>query len=168
MIALCTETVTMSLEDTELTIGGTSFKGVWIAIVLGIGSTIGGGVWTASSLYSRLESVEARVIPDVAPIEEKISLIETQLEDNNVSQLQGKLAELGTNLVTIKDNYAKMVEFKEEITELEQKVTKMETVVQKAELVTKEVKEFEDDIKVVKKEIQDLWDGMDYLSNPLK
>ena len=105
----------MSLEDTELKIGGTSFKGVWIAIVLGIGSTIGGGVWTASSLYSRLESVEARVIPDVAPIEEKISLIETQLKDNNVAQLQGKLAELGTNLVTIKDNYDKMLEFKEEI-----------------------------------------------------
>ena len=162
------ETVTMSLEDTELTIGGTSFKGVWIAIVLGIGSTIGGGVWTASSLYSRLESVEARVIPDVAPIEEKISLIETQLRDNNVAQLQGKLAELGTNLVTIKDNYDKMLEFKEDIGELEQKVTKMETVVQKAELVTKEVEQFEDDIKVVKKEIQDLWDGMDYLSNPLK
>ena len=134
----------MSLEDTELTIGGTSFKGVWIAIVLGIGSTIGGGVWTASSLYSRLESVEARVIPDVAPIEEKISLIETQLKDNNVAQ------------------------FKEEIAELKQKVTQMETVVQKAELVTEEIKEFEDDVKVVKKEIQELWDGMDYLSNPLK
>jgi chromosome segregation ATPase len=168
MIALCTGIVTMSLEDTELTIGGTSFKGVWIAIVLGIGSTIGGGVWTASSLYSRLESVEARVIPDVAPIEEKISLIETQLKDNNVAQLQGKLAELGTNLVTIKDNYDKMLEFKEEIGELKQKVTKMETVVQKAELVTEEIKEFEDDVKLVKKEIQDLWDGMDYLSNPLK
>ena len=158
----------MSLEATELKIGGTSFKGVWIAIVLGIGSTIGGGVWTASSLYSRLEAVEAKVIPDVAPIEEKISLIETQLRDNNVAQLQGKLAELGTNLVTIKDNYDKMLEFKEDIAALEQKVTKMETVVQKAELVTKEMAEFEDDIKVVKKEIQDLWDGMDYLSNPLK
>ena len=158
----------MGIEDSELTIGGQTFKGAWIAVVLAIGSTIGGGVWTASSLYSRLESVEARVIPDVAPIEEKISLIETQLEDNNVSQLQGKLAELGTNLVTIKENYDKMLEFKEEIGELKQKVTKMETVVQKAELVTEEIKEFEDDVKVVKKEIQDLWDGMDYLSNPLK
>lgn len=158
----------MSIEDSELTIGGQTFKGAWIAVVLAIGSTIGGGVWTASSLYSRLESVEARVIPDVAPIEEKISLIQTQLEDNNVAQLQGKLAELGTNLVTIKDNYAKMLEFKEEIAELKQKVTQMETVVQKAELVTGEIKEFDDDVKVIKREIQDLWDGMDELYNPLK
>ena len=59
----------MSLESTELKIGDTSFKGVWIAIVLGIGSTIGGGVWTASSLYSRLEAVEAQQIPDISPIQ---------------------------------------------------------------------------------------------------
>ena len=53
----------MSLEDTELTIGGTSFKGVYIAILLSLATTIGGGVWTASSLYSRLETAESRYIP---------------------------------------------------------------------------------------------------------
>ena len=158
----------MSLEDTELKIGGTSFKGVWIAIVLGIGSTIGGGVWTASSLYSRLESVEARVIPDVAPIEEKISLIETQLEDNNVAQLQGKLAELGTNLVTIKDQQSGLLLIKQQVTDVEKSVTEMQTVVQKAEIVVKAVDNFEEEIKVLKREIQDLWDGMDELYNPLK
>jgi len=162
------ETVTMSLEDTELKIGGTSFKGVWIAIVLGIGSTIGGGVWTASSLYSRLESVEARVIPDVAPIEEKISLIETQLKDNNVAQLQGKLAELGTNLVTIKDQQSGLLLIKQQVTDVEKSVTEMQTVVQKAEIVVKAVDNFEEEIKVLKREIQDLWDGMDELYNPLK
>ena len=158
----------MSLEDTELKIGGTSFKGVWIAIVLGIGSTIGGGVWTASSLYSRLESVEARVIPDVAPIEEKISLIETQLKDNNVAQLQGKLAELGTNLVTIKDQQSGLLLIKQQVTDVEKSVTEMQTVVQKAEIVVKAVDGFEEEIKVLKREIQDLWDGMDELYNPLK
>lgn len=158
----------MSLEDTELKIGGTSFKGVWIAIVLGIGSTIGGGVWTASSLYSRLESVEARVIPDVAPIEEKISLIETQLKDNNVAQLQGKLAELGTNLVTIKDQQSGLLLIKQQVTDVEKSVTEMQTVVQKAEIVVKAVDNFEEEIKVLKREIQDLWDGMDELYNPLK
>jgi len=158
----------MSLEDTELKIGGTSFKGVWIAIVLGIGSTIGGGVWTASSLYSRLEAVEAMVIPDIAPIEEKISLIETQLKDNNVAQLQGKLAELGTNLVTIKDQQSGLLLIKQQVTDVEKSVTEMQTVVQKAEIVVKAVDGFEEEIKVLKREIQDLWDGMDELYNPLK
>ena len=89
------------IEDSELKIGGQTFKGAWIAVVLAIGSTIGGGVWTASSLYSRLEAVEAVQVPDVAPLHESIQLIEQQLKDNDISQLSAKLATLGTNLITI-------------------------------------------------------------------
>jgi phage-related minor tail protein len=44
----------------------------------------------------------------------------------------------------------------------------MQTVVKKAELVVKDVEGFEGEIKVLKREIQDLWDGMDELYNPLK
>ena len=62
----------MSLQETELKIGGTSFKGVYIAILFSLATTLGGGVWTASTLYSRLESVESRYIPNISPIEEQI------------------------------------------------------------------------------------------------
>ena len=62
----------MSLEETELKIGGQSFKGVYIPIVFSLATTLGGGVWTASSLYSRLESVESRSIPDITPLEERV------------------------------------------------------------------------------------------------
>ena len=64
----------MSLAETELTIGGTSFKGVYIAILLSLATTLGGGVWTASSLYSRLETVEAVVIPNIRIKEKSICL----------------------------------------------------------------------------------------------
>jgi len=158
----------MSLENTELKIGKTSFKGVWIAIVLGIGSTIGGGVWTASSLYARLEAVEGRNIPDIVPLNKQIALIETQLKDNNVSQLQGKLAELGTNLVVIKDQQGGLLEIKESVKELEQKVIQMQTTVEKAELATKQVASFPDEMKLIKQSVSELWDGLDYLSNPYK
>ena len=158
----------MSLADTELSIGGVKFKGIYIAIVLSLATTIGGGVWTASSLYSRLEAVEGRNIPDIKPLQEKIALIETQLKDNNVSQLQGKLAELGTNLVVIKDQQGGLLEIKESVKELEQKVIQMQTTVEKAELATKQVASFPEDMTVIKREISDLWDGLDYLSNPYK
>ena len=62
----------MSLAETELTIGGTSFKGVYIAILLSLATTLGGGVWTASSLYARLEAVEKKTIPDIAPLQKQI------------------------------------------------------------------------------------------------
>ena len=157
----------MSLEDTELKIGNTSFKGVYIAILFSLATTLGGGVWTASSLYSRLEAVESISVPDIVPLEEKVLLIEQELKANDVSQLQGKLATLGTNLVTISTQQDKLLLINDSVSELKQNVIEMQTTVQKAEMVTKEVEGFQKQVDVVKREVQDLWDGMDYLSNPL-
>lgn len=162
------EKTVVSIEDSELKIGGQTFKGAWIAVVLAIGSTIDGGVWTASSLYSRLEAVEAIQVPDIVPLEEKILLIEQELTANDVSKLQGKLAELGTNLVVIKDQQSGLLLIQKQVTDVEKSVTEMQTIVKKAELVVKDVEGFEGEIKVLKREIQDLWDGMDELYNPLK
>mgnify|MGYP000988175798 FL=1 len=157
----------MSLEDTELKIGNTSFKGVYIAILFSLATTLGGGVWTASSLYSRLEAVESISVPDIVPLEEKVLLIEQELKANDVSQLQGKLATLGTNLVTISTQQDKLLLINDSVSELKQNVIEMQTTVQKAEMVTKEVEGFQKQVDVIKRDVQDLWDGMDYLSNPL-
>ena len=67
----------MSLEETEINVGGVKFKGVYIAVVLGFVSTIGGTIWTASELYSRLEAVAAYELPDTAPVHEAIQLIKS-------------------------------------------------------------------------------------------
>jgi len=139
----------MSLEDTELKIGGTSFKGVWIAIVLGIGSTIGGGVWTASSLYSRLEAVEATQIPDVSPI-------------------QQNLATLGTRLETLLSQQEKLLELNTDVSKLSNEIEAMKGTVAKAEIIIENIGDVDSKIKTLTKEVEDLWQGMDYLSNPLK
>ena len=158
----------MSLEDTELKIGNTSFKGVWIAIVLGIGSTIGGGVWTASSLYSRLEAVEVRSIPDVKPIKEDISLIKQQLADNDVSQLKAKLAELGTNITTIMEQQTRLLTLQQEVADLEKEIETIRSSVTEAKLIAESVAGVDDRMKKVEREIDDLWEGLDYVSNPLQ
>ena len=139
----------MSLESTELKIGDTSFKGVWIAIVLGIGSTIGGGVWTASSLYSRLEAVEAQQIPDISPIREN-------------------LATLGTRLETLLGQQEKLLELNTDVSKLSNEIEAMKATVTKAEIIINDIGDTEVKFKTINKEIEDLWQGMDYLSNPLK
>ena len=139
----------MSLESTELKIGDTSFKGVWIAIVLGIGSTIGGGVWTASSLYSRLEAVEAQQIPDISPIREN-------------------LATLGTRLETLLGQQEKLLELNTDVSKLSNDIEAMKATVTKAEIIINDIGDTEVKFKTLTKEIEDLWQGMDYLSNPLK
>ena len=169
----------MSLQETELKIGGTSFKGVYIAILFSLATTLGGGVWTASSLYSRLESVESRYIPNITPIEEQIvgdkqellseiELIKQQLLDNDVSQLQAKLAALGVNLETIIAQQQKLLLIDDNVNDLEKDIESMKGTVTKAELVTEKVTGFEARIVNVKREVEDLWSAMDYLSNPLK
>ena len=164
----------MSLEETEINVGGVKFKGVYIAVVLGFVSTIGGTIWTASELYSRLEAVEAYEIPDTAPFHEEIQLIKQELEDNDVKSLQGKLAELGTNLKTIIEQQKELLAIKERVIQAEKDVEAMRTTVAEAKLIVGKVegfenylKQFETKIEKVDKEIDDIWLGMDELSNPL-
>ena len=169
----------MSLEETELKIGGQSFKGVYIAILFSLATTLGGGVWTASSLYSRLESVELNEIPNITPLQEQvvtnkqellseIDLIKQELSDNDVSQLQGKLATLGANLQTIIEQQDRLLLIDENVDDLEKEIESMKATVTKAELVTEKVSGFEAKITTIKREVEDLWSAMDYLSNPLK
>jgi len=157
----------MSLEDTELKIAGTSFKGVYIAILLSLATTLGGGVWTASSLYGRLQGVEAQEIPDIKPTLKEISLIKQQLTDNDVSQLKAKLAELGTNLTTIMAQQDKLLTIQSQVTDLEKEIESMRAMVTEAKLLAEGVTDIEKSVKVVTTEIDDIWKGLDYLSNPL-
>ena len=169
----------MSLNETELKIGGQSFKGVYIAILFSLATTLGGGVWTASSLYARLEAVESRSLPTITHIEEQaitdkqellsaIKLIEQELADNDVSQLQGKLAALGVNLQTIIDQQTKLLLIDENVNSLEKDIETMKATVAKAELLTNNLTKLDGQLKTITREIEDLWQGMDYLSNPLK
>jgi hypothetical protein len=157
----------MSLEDTELKIGNTSFKGVYIAILFSLATTLGGGVWTASSLYSRLEAVEAIQIPNIVPLEEEVLLIKQELEDNDVSKLQGKLAELGTNLVVIKEQQTGLLLIQSQVSDLDKEIEAQKAVVAKAELITEDMKELKEKLKKIGINVDDIWTALDYMSNPL-
>lgn len=135
----------MSLEETELKIGGVNLKGVWIAIVLSIATTLAGGIWAVAEFYGRIESVEAAVAGNGKTAE--------------------KLTVLGTNLETIMENQKELLDMRDRIAEVEK--TALEN-----DLVVKQAKEQTDSIggrfKKIDREIEDLWKGLDALSNPLR
>ena len=167
----------MSLEATELNVGGLKFKGVYIALLFTIVSTIGGTIWTASTLYGRLESVESDKIEkkDINPLIEQVALVEQQLQDNDISSLQGKLAQLGTNLQTIMTQQAELLAIKERVVEAEKEVTDMKATVQSAKLIVekvdgfnKQLNNFDTKSKKLEREINDIWTAMDDLANPLQ
>ena len=158
----------MSLADTELSIGGVKLKGIYIAVVFSLATTIGGIIWSASSLYGRLETVEAVTIPDVAPIEEEIKLIQQQLQDNDISQLSAKLATLGTTLSVMAESQQNLLELQSDVSELSKEIEGMKSVVKQAELVSESMTELKDEYKVIEREISDLWMGLDHVSDPLR
>ena len=158
----------MSLEETEIKIGGTSFKGIYVAIVLSLATSLGGVFWSASSLYSRLEAVEQRNIPNIQPMKEDLQLIQQQLLDNEIGALSTKLATLGTNLNTILEQQEKLLELKSEVSTLSKEIEAMKGTVAAAEVITKDNQDISDRIAVLTKEAENLWEAVQYLSNPYR
>ena len=164
------------MENIELDVGGTKFKGIWIAVLFSFASTIGGGIWAASEFFSRIEILEERVIEsqdvsgsweeDKKVLMSDLAVLQQQLEDNDVSSLQGKLAELGSLLGSIMERQKELLALQERLVQVEKDMTEITTVVAKAELITQNALQVKERIQKLEKEINDLWDGMDYLSNP--
>ena len=135
----------MSLEDTELKIGGVNLKGVWIAIVLSIGTTLAGGIWAVAEFYGRIESVEAAVASSGETAE--------------------KLTVLGTNLETIMENQKQLLDLRDRIAEVETTTTANDLLVKQFD---EKVKSIDSRFSKINREIDDLWRGLDAASNPLK
>ena len=164
------------MDNIELDVGGTKFKGIWIAVLFSFASTIGGGIWAASEFFSRIEILEEAVAEsedvsgtwaeDKKVLMADLAVLQQQLLDNDVSSLQGKLAELGTVLGAIMERQKELLALQERIVEVEKEVTAMATIVQKAEMVTQNAEQVNNRLQKAEREINDLWEGMDYLSNP--
>jgi hypothetical protein len=134
----------MSLEETELKIGGVNLKGVWIAIVMSIATTLAGGIWAVAEFYGRIESVEAAV--------------------SGNSDTAEKLTVLGANLSTIMEN-------QKELLDMRDRISNVEKVSVENDLIVKGFKEKVDGIdksfQKINREIDDLWKGLDAAANPL-
>lgn len=159
----------MALDNVELNVGGTSFKGVWIAILLSMASTLGGGIWAASQFFSRIDviegSVNSIVVPDLTEITDRISLVEQRLTDQNISGLQGKLSELGANLEQIMERQRELLDLRDRIEAAEKQAGESAITVKNQSGV---VEKYDDEVKKLTREINDLWNAMDALSNPLQ
>ena len=175
----------MALSDLELNVGGQSFKGVYVAVVLSFASTLAGGIWTASEFFSRLKAQEAAVeeagivattlqarfkdlresqLEALQGYEVTISNMQQSLDDNDVASLQGKLAELGTNLEAIMEAQKDLLDLRDRVATVEK--TNAESVL-KVENKVESLSKTDERLKRIQKEIDDIWLGLDSLANPL-
>jgi len=175
----------MALDDLELNIGGQSFKGVYVAVVISFASTLAGGIWTASEFFSRLEAQEDAVetaeatsatlgarfkdlresqLQALQGYEVTISNMQQSLDDNDVQGLQGKLAELGTNLEAIMEAQKDLLDLRDRVATVEK--SNAESVL-RVENKVESLSKTDERLKRIQKEIDDLWDGLDSVVNPL-
>ncbi len=174
----------MALEDLEVNVGGTSIKGVWIAIVLTFGSTIGGGIWAASQFFAQLNEQSEAVISATAQAEalatrfndlrdtnsirlqdmdKKLSNMEQAMTAADVENLQGKLAELGANLVQIMDAQQELLDLRDRISTVEKTSSETELRVSgKLDALST----IDDRLKRFERDMDDLWMAID-ATNPL-
>jgi hypothetical protein len=177
----------MALEDMELDVGGTKIKGVWIAIVFSFASTIGGGIWAASEFFSRLEALEETVaeslnnsqniaerfedfkevwVEDKKVIVADIKVAQQQISDAGIPELQGKLATLGTNLEKILERQQELLAIQERIITVEKQMAENVATMSEARMIMKDAGDTNSKLERIQREINDIWEGMDFLSNP--
>jgi chromosome segregation ATPase len=174
----------VALEDLEVNVGGTSIKGVWIAIVISFGSTIGGGIWAASQFFAQLNEQSEAVIAATAQAEGlatrfddlresnatrlqamdvKLSNMEQAMTAADVENLQGKLAELGANLVQIMEAQSELLDLRDRISSVEKTSSETELRVSgKLDALST----IDDRISRYERDMDDLWMAID-ATNPL-
>lgn len=174
----------MALEDLEVNVGGTSIKGVWIAIVLTFGSTIGGGIWAASQFFSELNDQSEAVIAATAQadalatrfddlrsantirlqdMDKKLSNMKQAMTAADVENLQGKLSELGANLMQIMDAQKELLDIRDRISSVEKTASESEI---KVAVKLESLETLDARLKRFERDMNDLWMAID-ATNPL-
>jgi|TARA_E500000318_G_C3566132_1_gene215736 chromosome segregation ATPase len=158
------------MNDLELKIGNFTFKGIYLAIFLPIISGLAGGVWYISDFYNRINVIDSLANSNssfggtIEDLEARLSSVEQSIADNDISSLQGKLAELGTNLSLIMEAQKDLMDLKDQFKDVDVAAKENKLLVESYE---SRIKELENKIKLHQREVDDIWKGMDALANPL-
>ena len=149
------------MEDTELKVGGFTFKGWYIAAALPILSALSGGIYYGYDTLNRFYDVESGI--DLVTTEadmfnvratdfnSRIQALEQAVQDNDVRGLNTRLSTISTQMQTI-------LEQQKDLLDLRSKVEKSSTITD----------QIGDKMDVYQTEIDDIWKAYDSLaSNPL-
>ena len=146
------------MEDTELKVGGFTFRGWYIAAALPILSAISGGIYYGYDTLNRFYAVEIGI--DLVTTEadmfnvratdfnSRIQALEQAVQDNDVRGLNTRLSTISTQMQTI-------LEQQKDLLDLRSKVEKSSTITD----------QIGDKLDVYQTEIDDIWKAYDSLAN---
>jgi len=132
--------------QTEIEIGGVSFKGGKIFVVLTALSTLGGAAWGGFEFYNDYrnmkEQIESYVAPDLSGFQEQLSVMEERMATMDITVEEAR-------------NYTRDAK-----NDLRKDIDRIEAIVDKTESRTKEVQtEAFDAIRAMEKQTRELLDN---------
>ena len=113
------------MEDTELKVGGFSFKGWYIAVLLPILSALSGGIYYGYDTLNRFYDVEAGI--DLVTTEadmfnvratdfnSRIQALEQAVADNDVRGLNTRLSTISTQMQTILEQQKELLDLRSQV-----------------------------------------------------
>lgn len=137
------------MDDTELKVGGYTFKFVHLAFALPILSGVAGGAYWGYDVLNRFLDVEAG-FEEVLGATNRIQALEQTVGDNDVANLQAQLSSISTNMATILEQQRTLLDLR--------------SAVEKATILTDGI---DDKLRRLQDDIDSTWDAIDALEKPL-
>ena len=160
------------MEDTELKVGGFTFKGWYLAAALPLLGSLSGGIYYAYDTLQRFYAVESGIETVVSAtdgfkaksgelntriqtvendLSSRIQTLEQAVSDNDVRGLNTKLASIATQMQSILEQQKTLLELRSQV--------------EKSTTITDSIG---DKMDTYKQEIDDIWKAYDSLAdNPL-
>lgn len=136
-------------DETELKVGGFTFKGVYLAAALPLLGSLSGGIYYGYDVVNRFWGVEESVT-EVLDATSRIQALEQTIGDNNVSGLNAQLSQISTQMVTILEQQRTLLDLRSKV--------------ERAELITNGI---DSRLQALKADIDSTWDAIDALEKPL-
>lgn len=102
------------MSENKLTIGGFNISGVVVAVGIPVLSAVGGAVWYAADVLGRFLDAEA-AIETVLTVESRVQAVEQTVATNGVEQLGPKLSSISTQMATILDQQATLLNLRSQV-----------------------------------------------------
>ena len=136
-------------DETELKVGGFTFKGVYLAAALPLFGSLSGGIYYGYDVVNRFWGVE-EAVNEVLDATSRIRALEQTIGDNNVSGLNTQLSQISTQMVNILEQQKTLLDLRSKV--------------ERAELITSGI---DNKLEKLQDDIDSTWDAIDELGKPL-
>lgn len=136
-------------DETELKVGGFTFKGVFLAAAFPLFGSLSGGIYYGYDVVNRFWDVEQSVA-EVLDATSRIQTLEQTIGDNNVSGLNSQLSTISAQMVNILEQQKTLLDLRSKV--------------ERAELITNGI---DDKMKQLQSDLDSTWDAIDELGKPL-